>query len=281
MKIAVSGSEGFIGSYLVRELRTHLDIEIISMDLINGFDICDWDQIKDVKADIYIHLANKSFVPDSYNSPREFYDVNINSTLNILELARINKAKVIYLSSYVYGHPIYLPIDEKHPVKAFNPYAQTKVICEEMCEGYSRDFYVPIIVFRPFNIFGHSQNDSFLIPTIIKKMIDGKVDIKDIRPKRDYIHVLDVVSAIVHMLEYKPVNNYEVYNLGSGISYSVSEVIETISRCMNKDIPVESLNEFRPNEILDTVAEMTKLKDTGWNLKYTFEEGINLMIKDR
>ena len=91
---------------------------------------------------------------------------------------------MIYLSSYVYGSPDYLPIDEAHPVKAFNPYAQSKVICEQICKGYSRDFKVPVIVFRPFNIYGPGQNEDFLIPKMIRHAKHGRIEIRDARQER-------------------------------------------------------------------------------------------------
>ena len=161
MKILITGFSGFIGKYLIELLKqtTH---ELILLDISNGFDICDWEQIKHfVGLDAIIHLANLSFVPASYEQPKKFYESNYLSTLNMLELCRINHAKMIFFSSYVYGHPQYQPIDENHPIQAFNPYAQTKVICESLCEGYNRDFHIPVTIFRPFNIYGKGQNPDF------------------------------------------------------------------------------------------------------------------------
>jgi len=147
----------------------------------------------------------------------------------MLELCRINHAKMIFFSSYVYGHPQYQPIDENHPIQAFNPYSQTKVICESLCEGYNRDFKVPVIIFRPFNIYGTGQNPDFLIPTIIQQAKSGKIVIKDDRPKRDYIHVEDIVKAIVAAIEAGNTDNsIKTYNLGTGESYSVKEIADIV-----------------------------------------------------
>ncbi len=278
MRVVITGSSGFIGSYLSSNLEKSSDIEFQLLDINLGVDICDWNQVRDIKADVIVHLANKSFVPDSYEKPKEFYQVNIQSTLNMLELSRLNNARLIYLSSYVYGHPDYLPIDENHPIKAFNPYAQSKVICEDLCRGYARDFKVPITIFRPFNIYGKGQNENFLIPSILDQIKKGsKVVIKDERPKRDYIHVLDVVSAIEHMLSYKQSADLEIYNLGSGLSYSVKEVVGMIAKTHDQDVDLVSLNEYRPNEVLDTIANIDKLLKTGWNLKYSLAEGLKLL----
>ena len=86
----------------------------------------------------------------------------------MLELARQWKVPFIFASSYVYGPPDYLPIDEKHPVKAVNPYMASKALCEDLCKSYARSFDIPVTIIRPFNIYGPGQPDHFLIPKIVK-----------------------------------------------------------------------------------------------------------------
>ena len=254
------------------------NVELVLLDIKQGIDVCNWDAIKHIKADVFIHLANKSYVPDSYIYPQIFYNVNINSTVNILELARINKAKVIYLSSYVYGTPKYLPIDENHIIQAFNPYAQTKVICEEICRGYARDFKVPIIIFRPFNIYGKGQSPLFLLPMMIEQLKEGVIEVRDDRPKRDYIHVSDIIGAIKLAIQYIPENYIEIFNLGSGVSYSVKEVAQLLMEITTWKIKYSSNGEQRPNEILDTVADITKAKRLGWKPEVTLRDGLKELI---
>lgn len=280
MTIAITGSDGFVGKYLLNTLKKRNDINIIPIDITQGINACNWDEVKDIKADVYIHLANKSFVPDSYNNPHSFYDVNLKSTLNMLELCRINGGKLIYLSSYVYGAPEYLPIDENHPIKAFNPYAQTKVMCESMCEGFARDFSVPIIVFRPFNIYGVGQSENFLLPMMVKQMKTGKIQVKDDRPKRDYVHVRDVVQAIECAIDYTPqqVKLCEIINIGSGTSYSVKEIVDILISLSNTQIEYTATGETRPSEIMDTIANVDKLKQIGWQQKVSLKEGLAEMI---
>lgn len=280
MTVAITGSDGFVGKYLLNSLKNREHLNIIPIDLTQGINACNWDEIKDIKADVYIHLANKSFVPDSYSNPYSFYDVNIKSTLNMLELCRINGGKLIYLSSYVYGAPEYLPIDENHPIKAFNPYAQTKVMCESMCEGFARDFSVPIIVFRPFNIYGVGQSENFLLPMMVKQMKTGKIQVKDDRPKRDYVHVRDVVQAIECAIDYTPqqVKSCEIINIGSGSSYSVKEIVDILISLSNTQIEYTATGETRPSEIMDTIANVDKLKHIGWQQKVSLKEGLAEMI---
>jgi len=278
MKIIVTGYSGFIGTYLIEKLsKTNHDL--VLLDISNGVDICDWEQVKYVdNVDVIIHLANLSFVPASYADPKRFYTTNYLSTLNMLELCRLNKARMIFFSSYVYGHPQYQPIDEKHPIQAFNPYAQTKVICESLCEGYNRDFGVPITVFRPFNIYGKGQNPDFLIPTIIQQAKKGKIEIKDDRPKRDYIYVEDIVEAILTAIENQN-PRIQIYNLGSGVSYSVGEIVNIVRSLFNSEIDYICKNEYRTNEVMDTVADINKINvELGWQPRVSIEDGLKKMI---
>jgi UDP-glucose 4-epimerase len=279
MKILVTGFSGFIGKYVLERLN-FTSHELILMDLANGFDICNWEQVKHITGiDAIIHLANLSFVPASYEQPKKFYESNYLSTLNMLELCRINHAKMIFFSSYVYGHPQYQPIDEKHPIQAFNPYAQTKVICESLCEGYNRDFHVPVTIFRPFNIYGIGQNPGFLIPTIIQQAKKGSIVIKDDRPKRDYIHVKDIVDAVIAAIDSKASPTLKTYNLGTGISYSVKEIVEQVRDLFNSKIDYQCLNEIRQNEVMDTVADIRKIKtELKWEPKISITEGLKMMI---
>lgn len=280
MKILITGHSGFIGKYLIKEL-TKTNNELVLCDISDGIDICNWDEVKDFCGiDIVIHLANLSFVPASYKEPKKFYEVNYLGTLNMLELCRLNNAKMIYFSSYMYGTPQYQPIDENHPLSAYNPYAQTKLICENLCDGYNRDFNVSIIIFRPFNIYGNGQNPDFLIPTIINQAKTGKIIIKDDRPKRDYIHVTDIVNAILKATEViNSSSGLQIFNLGSGKSHSVKEIIDIVLQLSDKDIEYQCTNETRQNEVINTIANITKIKkELGWEPKISLREGLKSML---
>lgn len=280
MKILITGHSGFIGSYLKKKFD-NTKHELVLADLADGIDICDWEQVKNIEGiEVIIHLANLSFVPASYQDPKKFYSVNFSSTLNMLELCRINKAKLIFFSSYVYGHPLYQPIDEHHPIQAFNPYAQTKVICESLCEGYNRDFKVPITIFRPFNIYGKGQNPDFLIPSIIEQARNGKIVIKDDRPKRDYIHVEDIVEAIMKAVDKQSeISRINTYNLGTGVSYSVKEIVDIIRGFYPEEVEYNCTNEYRPNDVMDTIADITKIStDLNWKPSLSIYDGLKKMI---
>ena len=280
-KIVVTGSDGFVGKHLVVSLK-NTGYQVVEIDYAQGNDLTDAKCLNFVSDFDYIiiHLASRSFVPQSFENPFDFYRDNYLMTLNVLEAARKAEARVIFFSSYLYGTPKYLPIDENHPLAPHNPYAQTKLICEKLCEGYNRDFGLDIVVFRPFNIYGNGQNESFLIPSIIKQAKLGTIKLKDPRPKRDFIHVLDVISAVKKVIEIQP-KGYLVFNLGSGKSYAIDEVTKIVAESIGRELIIEFTNEYRKGEVLDTVANNSKIQHMlDWIPLIGMSDGINQLVTE-
>lgn len=274
MRYLVTGYRGFLGQRLVASLES-LGLEVIKL---GGLDVADkrfFNEVDASEGDVLIHLANKSFVPESWTEPHRYFDVNLMGTINALEFCKKKKVGLVYISSYMYGDPDYFPIDEKHPVKANNPYALSKKFSEEIIGFYGASLEVKYNVIRPFNIYGAHQKDNFIIPILVNQLMDDEtkeVTILDARPKRDFIHVQDVVDAII--LASKKLNN-EIYNVCSGYSISLEELYETMLRIsgMNKKL-VDKMN-HRKNEIMDCYGSYEKIeKHLGWRPKVTLEEGL-------
>jgi len=276
--IAVTGSSGFVGRHLVKRIR-ETRADILELDITNGTDVSDWKQIKCIdKIDILFHLAAKTFVPESFEHPREFYQININSTLNALELCRIHQAKMIFASSYIYGQPRYLPVDEKHPLIAHNPYAQSKIICEQLSRSYYHDFGVKVIILRPFNIYGPGQNDRFLIPSIIAQAKKGMVSLKDPSPRRDFVYISDAIDAYLKAATYNK-KDFDIFNIGFGESYSVREIVSKVTSQYDHELKIIFSDEKRKNEIMDTVADITKAREVlNWKPKTDFISGIKQTV---
>ena len=276
-RVLVTGSSGFVGSHLVRKL-IEMNYEPLCIDHSLNINLTDFDRVKHFSDfDTLIHLAGRTFVPFSYENPREFYHNNMLATLNALELCKINNARMVFASSYVYGNPKYLPIDEQHSVSAFNPYAHSKLIGEQLCEGYHRDFGVPVIVLRPFNIYGYGQRNDFLIPSIFHQASSNSIQLKDPSPKRDFLYIDDMVQAYIKCIELEDLT-FEVFNIGSGESYSVEEIAYIIADKYPGKIPVNFTGEVRKNEVRDTKADISKAKSKlGWAPRIDFRQGIELM----
>jgi len=279
MKIAVSGSDGFVGRNVCK-LLNNKGYKYYPIDISTGLDLCDSKIIEDFEPiDCFIHLANLVYVPASYKDPAKFYRINYLSTLNALEVCRKYKARLIYASSYIYGTPQYLPVDENHPICPFNPYAQTKVICEMLCEGYHRDFGVNVSILRPFNIYGVGQKGMLLIPEIIGQIKEGKkkIQLKAAEPRRDYVNVKDVASAFITCIN--DTNGFNVYNVCSGTSVSVREITEVINKHLIDKVTFSFAVSDRPNEVNETLGSCKKLESIGWKNTITFEEGVVDILK--
>ena len=275
--IAVTGSSGFIGSRVVLKLK-ELELDVIELDILSGIDLTDWKQAQSTQRfDVLFHLAARSFVPDSYRYPRNYYYTNIVNTINALELCRIHEAKMIFVSSYVYGIPQYLPIDEKHPISALNPYAQSKIIGEQLCRGYNRDFGVKVIILRPFNIYGAGQSGNFLVPTIIEQAKSGKIKLQDPNPKRDMVYIDDVIDIFSKMIDYE--SDYDIFNIGSGVSYSVREIADIVCDLYGGKISVEYEGQERKNEVMETIADINKVRKLlDWAPRISIQQGLSEMV---
>lgn len=279
--IVVTGASGFIGSALVPFLiEKGYEVTIFSSSEVNVADNL-LEKIEWNTVDHIIHLAAKTFVPDSWENPSEFYNVNLQGTVNILEVCRKYNISLTYMSAYIYGTPLKNPIKETDIIKPNNPYSQSKYFAEEACKFYSLNFNVNVVILRPFNIYGKGQRTDFLIPSVLQQVLfEDKINVKSLLPKRDYVYIDDLLEVVKRTMEHA--FRYNVFNVGSGISYSVKEVIEIMQKIAGTNKPVESMDSFRINELDDTIADIEKIKkELGWKPQYTLEEGLKIMIKEK
>lgn len=278
-KVLIVGASGFIGKKLTSFLQEN-DVEVFEVSSKDGDVVEDktLDKFLDKEIDHLYHLSAKTFVPDSWENPSTFFKVNSYGTINSLEFCRKTNASMTYVSSYMYGSPEELPIPESAKLKVNNPYAASKALAEQACEFYSELFEVKVSVFRPFNVYGTGQNEKFLIPFVIKQALDSDtITLKDMSPKRDYLFIDDLLNGLFLALNSE--KQYAVYNLGSGESYSVREVVDIVQEWLGTKKAVVDLKQTRPNEIMDTVADVTLIKqDLNWEPKVSFKEGIKRII---
>ncbi len=273
--VLVTGATGFIGRHLVAALASK-NVTILCHSQADG-DISR-DPLTYPDIGHVFHLAGKTFVPESWERPFEFYAVNVLGTVNVLELCRSRAASLTLISSYVYGTPAYLPIREDHPVTAWNPYCQTKLMAEDVARYYARQFGVKVAIVRPFNIYGPGQDSRFLLPTLIAQMLDSSDEIRvaDLRPKRDYLHVSDLVALLIAAFEKRAGG---VFNAGSGTSVGIAELVQEISRAAGRDKPLRSEGRPREQEVLDTVADIAKARaELEWQPSVGLRVGIAGMV---
>ena len=276
-RVLVTGAGGFVGRYLVTALEGD-GHEVIRHSLQDG-DISRCQLPYDGVTYVF-HLAARTFVPDSWKITREFYDTNVLGAINILEFCRQHKCPLAMMSSYVYGRPRHLPIGEDHPLEAFNPYAHTKILAEEAARFYAEHFGFEVAVVRPFNLYGVGQSHHFLIPTLVHQALapGDTITVADTRPKRDFLHVRDLVGLLLLIAKHRATG---VYNAGSGISTSIAELVEFINESAPIRKKLASAARVRENEVMDTVADCSKAAaELGWKPRTAMADGIRELVQD-
>jgi nucleoside-diphosphate-sugar epimerase len=272
--VLVTGATGFIGKCLVSRLE-QTGITVYPFAVSVGQDVRDseaFEPFKTKNISHVFHLAGRTFVPDSWEEPGQFYQVNTLGTQHVLDFCRAVKARLVYVSAYVYGIPQFLPISESHPVCPNNPYAHSKWLGEELCRFYSQHFGVPVTVLRPFNIYGPGQDQQFLIPSILRQARSkAAITVKDITPRRDYLHIEDFVQSCIKSLQSN--SQFSIFNVGSGCSISVKELLEMVKKHSPHTLEWKSTGEIRINEIPDTVADISAIQAAlRWSPQLTLED---------
>jgi|APSaa5957512535_1039671.scaffolds.fasta_scaffold15608_1 nucleoside-diphosphate-sugar epimerase len=280
IKILIAGHTGFIGSSLVKELKKKSLFELVCLSRSNGFNLNEKIDLNGAIFDIVINLSAITNIDESWLNPSKYYKNNYLITLNLLEYARVCKAKFIQISSYTYGSPKYQPIDENHPINGYNPYASSKILADQLCESYSQQYDIPVTILKPFNIYGSDQSDRFFIKKMIKNAISGsgeKLKIQDLHAKRDYLWIDDFIDAIVKVAKAQE-DGFFIYNIGSGVSYSAKEIIKIINLYtggVTFDLTENPLSKLL---IQDCICNSNLFsKKFNWHPKVDLKEGIEKM----
>jgi nucleoside-diphosphate-sugar epimerase len=276
MIILLTGHSGFVGAALNRTLSC-LDHKVIGISRSTGYELQNLKINEQLpESNIVIHLAGVVGVEESWKNPEKFLSVNYNSTLAIAEYARKYKVPVIFLSSYMYGTPIYLPIDEKHPASCNNPYAYSKKISEDILYAYHKLYDIDVIVLRPMNLYGKGMMNGNIIDIIAKQAnLGDEIVVRDLSPKRDYLHVDDLCIAITQVLNKDSLSGFDIFNLGYGASHSVLDIIKHIGMLLNRKLIIKETGEIRANEILDCYANISKFSSRfNWMPELNIKDGL-------
>lgn len=278
-RVVVTGANGFLGRHLAANLEGN-GVRVARVSRSSGFEL-GRDQLPLQDVEHVFHLAALTGVPEAWKDPVEFHRVNAHGTVCVLDQCRRANVSMTYVSAYVYGRPDSLPIAEDAPVRANNPYAFSKFAAEEACRFYAENFGLNIAIVRPFNVYGPGQDTRFLIPHIASQMLDPEVEsieLQDIDPRRDYVYVDDVASAIVSVARSARTGTY---NVGSGTSYSVAEIAGMIRSITGIDKPIVSAQCRRTNEIDNVRADISAIRNLlGWMPRVSIEQGLRRTIED-
>lgn len=259
-KVLLTGCDGFTGKYVEKELlangyqvtglvHKNAKANQIACDLTDKAELVEC--LKQVKPDYIIHLAALSFV--GHKEPKEFYDVNVFGTINILEAAqeaKLSLKKVILASSAnIYGNPKDINvIKENTPPSPVNHYAMSKLAMEHMAKLWFDKF--PIIITRPFNYTGPNQEAHFLVPKIVthfKQNCTG-IELGNLDVSRDFSDVRYVAKVYAQLLGSDA--RSEIVNICSGEQTALKEIISSMEEIAGYKIEVSVNPDFvRPDEI--------------------------------
>jgi UDP-glucose 4-epimerase len=283
-KILVTGSAGFVGSHLCSMLL-ELGIDVVRDRTKEKYklDVTDINQFRfaDLGVEAVIHLAAKTSVNSAYKDPYLAYYTNIMGTLNMLEICRLrNIKKLIFMSSYVYGQPKYLPIDEKHPVNPHSSYHKSKLIAEQLCKNYSLDFGIDVVTLRPFLLYGPNAKPYMFTSTVIEQIQNsGNVFLSGKYISRDFLFISDFLDLVSIILNKFP-RSYNLYNVGYGESHYLEEVAQIIGQQLNKEITINYDNKIRPIDVTEMVADISRVSNAfQWKPRIGIEKGLELTLQ--
>ena len=284
-KILVTGHTGFIGSHLVELLKKNYEIIGLSRNAPKNPDIV---QIKgDIRKitskkipknlESIIHMAAMTDVLYCHNNPVECFDVNVNGTQNMLEIAKKTKTKFFYISTHhVYGKPSSLPVKETCSQNPASIYSTSKAAAELVSSSYSSSFGMDVSLLRIFSVYGPNSPNHLVTTRLISQLLKGnKFRVGNLFPKRDFIYVKDIVNAIEKILKKSHGSN--VYNIGTGKSYSILKICKILQKISNKKMKIESIKSLsRKSDVPDIFADNSKIRKLGWRPQTDFIEGLKL-----
>jgi UDP-glucose 4-epimerase len=187
----------------------------------------------------------------------------------------------VFFASTAAVYPIYdEAVNETHGVGPMDIYGLSKLTGEHLCNEFHLMTGIPTIICRFFNAFGPNETNPHLIPEIQQQVNDGlrKIHLGNLTPKRDFIHTSDMANA-VHTLLSKVNAGIDTYNLGRGIEYSVTEIVDAFSRQLGEKIEIEvDPARVRKVERMHLLADVSKLKSIGWEPLIGIDEGIATLI---
>lgn len=319
--VLVTGGAGFIGSHLTEDLLKS-GHKVVVVDNFNNFydpeikrgnikgiktkmvelgipenhcqivegDIRDSEQMDKLFAtypiELVVHLAAMAGVRPSISAPLLYNDVNINGTLNLLEMCRKYGVKKFLFasSSSVYGNNKKVPFSENdfvdHPI---SPYAATKRAGELLCYTYHHLYKIDIACLRFFTVYGPRQRPDLAIHKFTKLIIDEE-EIPfygDGTTERDYTYIDDIIDGVVKAIQWVQAGQglYEIFNLGESRTISLKEMVVALEQVIGKKAKIK-VQPMQPGDVVRTYADITKAqKILGYQPRTAFEEGIKQFVQ--
>lgn len=301
-QVLVTGGAGFIGSHLVDWLVTvdarvtvvdnfrtgtlenlsdsQKHIRLIDSDLVKALmegeiDVAEYDYI--------FHLAANAYVPPSVEYPLEDFRLNLHSSVMLLEAMRNcpTPPKLIYASSgAVYGNPVHLPICESDPTVPISPYGVSKLAAERYVAVYSQIYGIEAVILRFFSVYGPRQRKQVVYDLMTRISVNPELltVYGDGTQTRDFVFVQDVVQALGIAATSAPAKG-EVYNVASGKSWSISELVNSLLEICNYDLRIQFTGSVRDGDAENWTVDISRLLALGYKPAFSFSTGLQVTKK--
>jgi GDP-4-dehydro-6-deoxy-D-mannose reductase len=292
----IIGASGFVGNYLVKELKRNNvnvccsditkniyddDVEFYNIDLTDKCSIT--NVLKCTKPDYIINLAALSSVKLSWGTPKKTFNINTIGTINLLESIKelnLNSRVLLIGSSEEYGKIKGVEkVSEEYPLDAMNPYGISKIAQEKIAFMYSNIYNMDLVMVRAFNHTGPRQKLGFVIPDFCKQIADIEIlkkepiiKVGNLDAIRDISDVRDIVRGYYMLLEKG--RKGEIYNIGSGKGYKISDLLNQLISYSSLDIEIEyDKDKYRPNDTPKIICDNSKISSNiDWNPNINIEK---------
>lgn len=298
-KALIIGAAGFVGSYLIHQLKDIDGYQVAVTKMPNetipgeGFEVYDLNileresvqaLLEQVRPDYIFHLAAQSSVFLSWKNPGLTIDVNIKGSVNVMDAVRAldYKPRMLLIGSgEEYGHilPQETPIAETNMIRPGNIYAATKVCQNLIGKIYVDAYQMELMSVRAFNHIGPNQAPMFVVADFCKQAAEIEAGLKEpvihvgnLSAKRDFTDVRDVVRAYSLLMKHGRAG--ETYNVGSGHAVEIREILERVRAMAHCEIAVEvDPAKLRPVDVPIIEADTSKLKEcTGWRQEIPLDQ---------
>ncbi|MDR3541805.1 MAG: GDP-mannose 4,6-dehydratase [Desulfosporosinus sp.] len=300
MRALITGVNGFVGRYLVRELqgkrhsvsgigRGPFEMEGVWYKDVNLMDREALKQaIDEINPELIFHLAGIASVSYSWREPQVAFEVNVIGTINLLEAVKERQIQsVVYVgSSEVYGpgHRLGEKFNETTSPNPQNPYATSKYSAERIMLQMGQMYKLPVILTRPFNHIGVGQNEGFVVPDFARQIIEASKRDEGIRVGRldvyrDFTDVRDIVRAYSLLAEKGQPG--ETYNICSGEGRKISDILDLMRRKYGNLNVEPDESKMRPVENIYSVGDNNKIRtEIGWEPHYLIEDSLSGVLAE-